>query len=128
MTVVDLNGITAQYLVDSGVAERMAPVRPDYQPGGKRFTDAEAMRWAIGDKLEISMCYDRRPQLETKRITIYLDSEGLDASTLRRLLDTEITYEGRSYTFNGVSSDAETEQDYGGEYIARWMEIWFTVK
>jgi hypothetical protein len=128
MRTVCLDGITSQYLIDSGKSKRM-PLAC-YQPGGSRFTDADALRSYIGDELGLHMLLDGKISVYGNTLTIPTDSEGPSLQKLRALFDTEIVYKGRTFVLNGFSAEAEAEWSLGDTApgISRWMEFSFEVK
>ena len=118
-----LDGITAQYLIDSGVSSSMR--LSNYQPGGDRFTDAEALRWFIINEIGLSVSMDQRVHINDSQITIYTGWDSISADTMRVLLDAELVHSGRRYVFCNITCDAETYVEYGSEGLNRWMEVTF---
>jgi hypothetical protein len=122
---ITLDGITAEYLTTSGISERM--LFSSYKPGGEFYTDAEAMKWFIGEALHLSVKKVSR-FAGAGSLTIDTD-DTVSREALVALLDVEIVFQGKVWTFSDMEPCAEHyEEYYGSPSTERWIEITFKVK
>jgi hypothetical protein len=115
-----LDGITAEYLITSGLSERMRWA--SYKPGGEHYTTAEALKWALGAQIHCSV---RKVAHEGGRSLRVELEDTINRDGMRSLLEAEIVFNGRVWAFDSMEACAEHYEMYGDPTTERWIEIGF---
>lgn len=120
--LIDLDSITTQYIVEQKLGESFREFRDD----GARFTDDEAKKWFLGQKLGGTLV--RKIIGNTTNLVIQVEG-NLYKKILHKVLQAEILHSGKLMVFTEMSSDSQhvyyTYEDHGVEHF---IELYFKQK